>query len=389
MDRTREFPAPPPRRTAADSDLAGRQPHALDRTLALLARDVYAGDGGAVGGWSVVSAAELAGLGVAGSPLHDGQTGFAARLYVHPGHGYILAFRGSDEPVDWIGNLRQAAGLPAPQYRQAVELATEVSEALGPRLVGMTGHSLGGGLAAVASLRTGVAAVTFNAAGVRNATLERLGIARDVRDLAAESGHVRRYTVDNDILTELQEHTVRTRTVLPDPIGHRIRLPDPDPLSFLQRGVPVVRLPHALDRHSMDTVISALEPVAAPEGRTQGSVALVLQSLRGLRELQDTTRLPRLPADSLLGAASCIALRARDSGMARIDLLACSADGARLFAIQGGRDDPAQRRITVDLDTATSEPLHHAAARVAASDAAPRPSMSHNGPQQAHPAHGH
>jgi hypothetical protein len=387
MDRTR--PAPPPRRAAADNDLAGRQPHALDRTLALLARDVYAGDGGTVGGWSAVSAAELARLGVAGSPLHDGRTGFAARLYVHPGHGYILAFRGSDERADWIGNLRQAAGLPAPQYRQAVELATEVSEALGPRLVGMTGHSLGGGLAAVASLRTGVAAVTFNAAGVRDSTLERLGIARDVRDLAAESGHVRRYTVDNDILTELQEHMIRTRTVLPDPIGHRIRLPDPDPLSFLQRGVPVIRLPHALDRHSMDTVISALEPAAARDARTQGAAALVLQSLRGLRDLQDATRLPPLTADGLLSAASCIALRARDSGIARIDLLACSADGARLFAIQGGRDDPAQRRITVDLDTATSEPVHPAAARVAAPEATPRPSMSHDGPQQAHRALGH
>lgn len=358
----------------------------VDRSLALLSSDVYGERGEAVDGWSPVTDEGLRALGIAPSLMTDDKSGFHAGLYVHDDYGHALAFRGTDEVKDWLTNSRQPLGLDARQYRQAVDLAAEVSDALGDRPLVITGHSLGGGLATTVSLRLDVPAVTFNSAGVHDLTLRRFEIPVESRELAARTGHIRRYTVDNEILTALQEDSLQTRMLLPDAIGHHIRLRDPEPLSILERALPNRYLGRALEAHSMDTVLRALDFPHPLSERSQLAEALIAQSIRGIQKLEDLRQVAPLPAQGLLNAAVFVATRARESGMTRVDHVACSGRGDRLFVIQGSPMDPAQRRIAVDVDAAASEPVHRnaAAARQVQPDASAPPLVPRFDWQQAH-----
>lgn len=78
---------------------------------------------------------------------------------------YVLSFAGTNDRHDWLSNIRQAVGYEDVQYNEAVALGKTAKMAFGDALV-ITGHSLGGGLAATAALATGTFAVTFNAAGL-------------------------------------------------------------------------------------------------------------------------------------------------------------------------------------------------------------------------------
>lgn len=371
--------------------VSGRAPHPFDRSFALLSGDVYKDVGQGADGWLPVSDQDLRELGVPSSAMSSAKSGFHARLYLHETHGYVLAYRGTDEAKDWVTNGRQGIGLETRQYNQATELAESVARGTGDRPLVITGHSLGAGLAAVAALRIGVPAVTFNAAGVHPSTLDNFEIQPGSGRIASQTGHIRRYTVDNDILTAVQEHEPHVRHLLPDPIGHRIRLPDPDPLSFLSRLRPYTKLTHALETHSMDTVIRAMDAPPEPEGRSHPGAALVAQSIRALHGLEGVRRIANLPGHEVVNAAAYLAARARESGMSSIDHLACSADGSRLFAIQGSPQDPAQRRASVEVDTAASVPARSSAAAIRAGvpDAATPPLVPRFDWQQAHYALGH
>lgn len=387
------------RSTAGDScqsprdplGIASRQPHPFDRSFALLSSDVYRDVGQGADGWSPLPDDRLRALGIPPSLMSSAKSGFHARLYSHETQGYVLAFRGTDEARDWVANGRQGLGMGTRQYNQATELAESVARATAGRPLVITGHSLGAGLAAIAALRVGVPAVTFNAAGVHSSTLESFGIPRESGRTASQTGHIRRYTVDNDILTALQEQEPHVRHVLPDPIGHRIRLPDPDPLSFLSRMRPDRKLAHALEAHSMDTVIRAMDAPTGPEGRSHPGAALVAQSIRALHRLEDVRRIANLPGHELINAAAFLAARARESGMSSIDHVASSTDGSRLFAIQGSPQDPAQRRASVDIAAAASSPAHCSAAaiRPGVPDASAPPLVPRVDWQQAHYVLGH
>jgi len=323
--------------------------------------------------------------------MSNPESGFHARLYLHETHGYVLACRGTDESKDWITNGRQGLGRETRQYSQAAWLAEIVDKGTGDAPLVTTGHSLGAGLAAVAALRIGVPAITFNGAGVHPYTLERFEIPAGSGRIASQTGHIRRYTVDNDILTALQEHEPHVRHVLPDPIGHRIRLPDPDPLSVLSRLRPDRKLAHALEAHSMDTVIRAMDAPTGPEGRSHPGAALVAQSIRALHRLEDVRRIANLPGHELVNAAAFLAARARESGMSSIDHVASSTDGSRLFAIQGSPQDPAQRRASVDIAAAASSPARCSAAaiRPGVPDASAPPLVPRADWQQVHYVLGH
>ncbi len=93
----------------------------------------------------------------------------------------------------------------------------------------MTGHSLGGGLAATAAAATGRAAVTFNAAGVNDATLRRYGLDPARVKAQAEAGQMRRYNISGEALTAAQEDVPGLAEHLPDALGHEITLRDPAP----------------------------------------------------------------------------------------------------------------------------------------------------------------
>src|SRR5690606_5605678 len=110
----------------------------------------------------------------------------------------------------------------------------KVTTAFGQRNVVFTGHSLGGGLATAASLATGSTAVTFNSAGVGPETLEQLNLSQSVASRIAGDGQVRRYNVENDILTNAQEGSGLGNLLpggtspLPDALGYEITLENPN-----------------------------------------------------------------------------------------------------------------------------------------------------------------
>lgn len=163
--------------------------------------------------------------------LHDPKTGFDAAIYQNDQGQYVLAYRGTDnwslgQGGDSRANAGQASGLAVGQYEQGVELAHRASEVFGQGNFAITGHSLGGGLASAAMLAVGAPGVTFNASGLSDNTMRHLGVENPnaARADLAENGQIRRYNVQGELLTNLQQGSM-----LPDAVGHELRVDKPDP----------------------------------------------------------------------------------------------------------------------------------------------------------------
>lgn len=110
----------------------------------------------------------------------DEKTGFHADLFRSDDGDLVLAFRGTNEGIDWKENLQQGVGqtgheatLP-PQYQQAVDLTNALKANLDEDIT-LTGHSLGGGLATAASVATNTPAVVYNGAGLSDETQRIIG----------------------------------------------------------------------------------------------------------------------------------------------------------------------------------------------------------------------
>ncbi|RRD57143.1 DUF2974 domain-containing protein [Comamonadaceae bacterium OH2545_COT-014] len=163
--------------------------------------------------------------------LHDPKTGFDAAIYQNAEGQYVVAYRGTDSwrlgpGGDATTNGGQAIGLATDQYQQATGLAMRALEVFGEGNVVITGHSLGGGLASAAMLATGTPGVTFNAAGLSDNTLRRLNLQSSpnaIREEAAASGQIRRYNVEGDLLTGIQQGALFP----PDAVGHELRVAAP------------------------------------------------------------------------------------------------------------------------------------------------------------------
>jgi hypothetical protein len=142
------------------------------------------------------------------------ETGFAAAVYqsdFEEPRTSVLAFRGTN-PTEW-GDLKadvvQGLGVRNEQYEQAILLATEMKARTGGNLqiveevpLETTGHSLGGGLAAAASVVTGVNAFTFNAAGLHPKTVGRHGVTRE--DMLAKQSRIENVYSSQDPLNAVQ-----------------------------------------------------------------------------------------------------------------------------------------------------------------------------------------
>ncbi|CAI0698849.1 DUF2974 domain-containing protein [Serratia ficaria] len=230
----------------------GQQSQPGDYTLALLAKDVYSPNGQGAAGFSRLSDNALLGAGIDPASLHDAASGFQAGIYSDD-QQYVLAFAGTNDWRDWLSNVRQATGYDDVQYNQAVAVAKSAKAAFGDALA-IAGHSLGGGLAATAALATGSVAVTFNAAGVSDYTLNRLGIDPAAAKRDAEAGGIRRYSEQYDMLTGTQEST----SLIPDAIGHNITLANGDTLSGIDDWRPSKHVDRSLTAHGIDKVISSM-----------------------------------------------------------------------------------------------------------------------------------
>ena len=143
--------------------------------------------------------------GLKDATFEDANTGFRAMLYQSKdAQEIVVVYRGvrrSNVIQDSQTCLSQGLGFGAGAYQQAIELGIAVVEAYGDKVF-FTGHSMGGGLAAAASLVADRPAITFNGAGVHPATLEEFGL-----DDAAIDGRlkaIKNYYVPGEWLSTLQ-----------------------------------------------------------------------------------------------------------------------------------------------------------------------------------------
>lgn len=143
--------------------------------------------------------------GLKDATFEDSNTGFRAMLYQSKdAQEIVVVYRGvrrTNIIQDSQTCLSQGLGFGAAIYRQAIELAKAVVEAYGDKVI-FTGHSMGGGLAASASLVANRPAVTFNSAGVHPATLEGFGL--DNATIEERLKAIENYYVPGEWLSTLQ-----------------------------------------------------------------------------------------------------------------------------------------------------------------------------------------
>ena len=389
MSDTSNDSSPVTRPVSFADEVRGQQPHSLDRELSTLLQDNYVVSDlrrgladedtpGIPASWARMDEDDVRAAGLDPALMHDAKSGFDASFYRDAQGHVVLAFTGTDEGRDWKHNFGQGLGRKDAQYDRALTLGRKAREAFGENVI-FTGHSLGGGLAAAAGMANDVPAVTFNASGVHDNTLERHGFDADVLKREAEQGAIRSYRVDNEILTHLQEDSIPLKWAMPDAPGHEIVLPDPDPLSFFERLVPGRMLMHRVDLHYIEAVMEAQDlaqlrarernPALAP--RTIGDVdgtpnRLLRDAVTGLA----VHRGPLGLADNerFLNTAAGVAARARQDGLERIDHVLASTDGRRVFAVQGDLHDPGHRRSQVDVEQAVRVQAGQSAIQLRASD---------------------
>lgn len=215
-------------------------------------------------GWKEISADELRReLGIDRDRLGTVGQGFSATLYKDASGNYVLAYSGTDgpDPNDWTDNAVGALAVSS-QGAKSVDLARYVKEHLATHVgadaaanLEFTGHSLGGGLASMASIATGNRAVTFNAAGVSpvSAGVAAVAYAADHGGQVPVSAaqNVTNYSTTNDPLTNAQR-----LTSLPDAFGRSIPL---DPYVHKEFSGDL------LDGHNLPRVRDAFDRMAVKE----------------------------------------------------------------------------------------------------------------------------
>lgn len=375
---------------AADSDtsrrrdgFAGPDPQPVDRALAALVQDNYDRADQLRGrppvdrplptGWTRMGDEEVRAAGIDPALLHDTKSGFDASFYRNAGGQVALVYAGTDEGQDWKHNFGQGLGLEDAQYDQAIAVAREARLAFGDRLV-LSGQSLGGGLAAAAAMVNEIPAVTFNAAGVHDNTIERYGVDASAAKRHADQGLVRHYVVKNEILTHLQEDAFPLNMAMPDAPGARINLPDPDPLTTFERLLPWKSLPHRVENHYIEAVMEAMDKAGYTLGPTDPAGAarsprdasldtvnrLLDDSVRGLAPQRD--RLGLQDDARFFNAAAGVAASAGHDGLRHIDHVVAAPTGRSAFAVEGRLDDAGHRRSHIDVEAASRTPALESAA---------------------------
>jgi RHS repeat-associated protein len=114
------------------------------------------------------------------------KTGYKGALYKGTFNNkteYIYATTGTNDFKDVKNDLQQPISGNSAQYSESVGLAKDLAQNY--KGVSFTGHSLGGGLASANALMVEGKAVTFNAAGLSNATKENLGLTGHTANISA------------------------------------------------------------------------------------------------------------------------------------------------------------------------------------------------------------
>lgn len=105
---------------------------------------------------------------------HAKDSGFNAVVFRAEPH-IIIAYRGSElGSSDWVTDGELTAGEFPEQYAQAMELAESIKDRYPNDEIKLTGHSLGGGLATVSALHSGLSSTVFDATGINNNIYQNL-----------------------------------------------------------------------------------------------------------------------------------------------------------------------------------------------------------------------
>ncbi|MFU2083427.1 hypothetical protein ACLQ9N_12660, partial [Gallibacterium anatis] len=121
-----------------------------------------------------VSDAELVQLGIFPSLLKDKESDFQANIY-KKGDKYFLVYRGTESLKDIKADLDGSVGKMNLQFERAKELSETLYKniPISSKMV-ITGHSLGGELASIGALATGVPTYTYNSAGLHPKIIQEL-----------------------------------------------------------------------------------------------------------------------------------------------------------------------------------------------------------------------
>ncbi len=186
------------------------------------------------GGWRVSNRD----FGLTSKDLNNSSTGLKSAVYERVVKGkvteYTYATAGTEASWKDVGaDVKQPIGL-SQQYEKSVDNAKQISNIIGSTELTFTGHSLGGGEAALNALVTDRSAVTFNAAGISDITKFAEGTWRTPFKSEAK---IDAYIMSTDPLNKIQNNTS-----LPDVNGNRHILTPTD-------------LPSIYNGHSMDNVL--------------------------------------------------------------------------------------------------------------------------------------
>ncbi|MCH4897159.1 hypothetical protein E0494_10675, partial [Marinilabiliaceae bacterium JC040] len=160
-----------------------------------------------IGGWRVSKRK----FGLNAEDFNDEDTGLYCQIYERlkkdGSMEYTLAYRGTElNKKDIVADLSQPLGLSS-QYEKAASNMKTMLKNIGDSEFTITGHSLGGGLAAFCSMISGKKAITFNAAGVGELTKLFSGVyslTNIMKSFTSES-NIESYVMFSDPLNFVQE----------------------------------------------------------------------------------------------------------------------------------------------------------------------------------------
>lgn len=136
-------------------------------------------------------------------------TGIHIELYQNQITGtYVISCAGSDDKEDWLyNNAANVLGGDVPQYIMAKVIADAIERIpVSDRSnlnIEVVGHSLGGGMASIIGLATGIETKTYNAARVPENFLKENGLLDKVKN--GDIQNISAYHTSTDILTSTQQ----------------------------------------------------------------------------------------------------------------------------------------------------------------------------------------
>ena len=120
-------------------------------------------------GWHILEKKSDGQYGIVDTPNHptDAYISFAATVF-EKDNKIVIAYRGTNDPVDWYTNFVSTLYNWDYQFTHAIDLAASIKKQYPDAQIEVTGHSLGGGLAQIVSQIFGFSGATFDALGTRN-----------------------------------------------------------------------------------------------------------------------------------------------------------------------------------------------------------------------------